>query len=226
MKKLISLFFLILLLFVTTQSFAQIKFGAKAGLNLSNMLSKDNTTTYSKDYKMKSGFHIGAIAEYPLSEIFSVESGLFLSSKGFKAQIMIDSFGFPIDIKAEATLYYLDIPITAKASYNIGAAKIYGFAGGYLGIGLSGKIKTEMSAFVFAQSDNQDVSWGSDENNDDFKRLDYGLSVGAGAEIQSFLLEVTYGLGLANLAPSTTGGAKENNRVIGISVGYKLGGKK
>jgi hypothetical protein len=32
---------------------------------------------------MKTGFHIGATAEFPLTEIFSLETGLLLSTKGF-----------------------------------------------------------------------------------------------------------------------------------------------
>ena len=42
------------------------------------MLDKDEDGTYSDDFKMKPGFHVGGIVDFPISEIFSVETGLLL----------------------------------------------------------------------------------------------------------------------------------------------------
>lgn len=67
--------------------FAQ-NFGVKAGLNLSNMLVKNDYRTYSDDFKMNPGFYVGATAEFPLSDLLSFETGLLLSTKDSKKVVM------------------------------------------------------------------------------------------------------------------------------------------
>ena len=51
--------------------------------------------------------------------------------------------------------------------------------------------------------------------------------MGARLEIKSISIGIQYGLGLANLTgpPSNFPDAKQNNRVISISAGYKFGRK-
>ena len=84
MIKRIYIFSLVLFL-VSMQTFAQVRFGIKAGFNLANMTDKDRNGTYSNDYMMKEGFHLGVTAEYSISNNFSFEPGLLYSSKGSSA---------------------------------------------------------------------------------------------------------------------------------------------
>ena len=49
---------------------AQVKFGAKGGINLANMNSKSEGQKESNDSKV--GLHIGGFVEIPVSEKFSV----------------------------------------------------------------------------------------------------------------------------------------------------------
>jgi len=67
-------------------------------------------------------------------------------------------------------------------------------------------------------------TWGSGEY-DFLKRLDFGLTGGAGIEINFIQIDLSYGLGLANISSYTNDGDKINNRVLGIFLGYKFGGK-
>lgn len=223
MKYLVKLFAVVIVFTMTTEIFAQ-NIGVKGGLNLSTMLMKDNDDTYSDDYKMNPGFHIGVTAEFPLTEIFSFETGLLLSTKGFKISEEETIFGSTIKTEGKMNLFYLDIPLTAKASLDLGGAKIYGVFGPYLGVGLSGNTKSKVSFNGESETDEEDIKWGSDEDKHDLKRLDYGLTIGAGVEINSLQIGLTYGYGLANISSFTDDGAKINNRVLGISVGYKFGG--
>ena len=223
MKKAFINSSLMLLLLITTQTFAQIKFGVKAGLNLSNMLAKDNDQTYSENFKMKPGFHVGATVEFPIVKRFSFEAGLLLATKGTKMNEK-ETFGNETsELKGKINLFYLDIPLTAKVTFDIGSAKIYGAFGPYLGIGLKGKSKIEITAMGETETDNETIKFGS--GDDQVKRLDYGLTAGAGVEINSAQIGISYGLGLANLNNNTDNGAKTQNRVLEISVGYKFGGK-
>ena len=118
----------------------------------------------------------------------------------------------------------MDIPVTAKTSFDLGNTKIYGVFGPYLGIGLSGKTKLELEYDGEVVSKEEDVRWGSDEEAD-LKKMDFGLTVVAGIELNSFQMGLTYSLGLANISPYSENGYKISNRVLGISIGYKIGGK-
>jgi hypothetical protein len=186
-------------------SFSQ-NFGVKAGLNLANMLYKNDEGTLSDDFKVKPGFHIGGIADIPLIENISVETGILLSSKGFR----YDKNG----VKFSDNLIYLDIPVTAKYSYVLNKIKLFANAGPNFGLGLSGKYKTEIEG-----DEDRDVKWGSGEEND-LKRFDLGLLIGAGVQYDSYTVGLNYNLGLSNIAANTEGGTKIKNRIFGLSVGY------
>ena len=224
MKSLIKLSIVVLLLAMGTESFAQ-TFGVRAGLNLSNMLAKDEDGTYSDDFKMNPGFHIGPTMELPINEMFTFETALLLSTKGFKMSEKESFNGDTYEAKVKLNLLYLDIPLTAKASFDVGGVKLFGTFGPYIGIGLSGKAKYEETYNGETDKEEEDINFGSDEDEDDFKRLDWGLTAGVGVELNSIQISVNYGLGLANISSYTQDGNKVNNRVLGVSVGYKFGGK-
>jgi outer membrane protein W len=96
--------------------------------------------------------------------------------------------------------------------------------GPYVGIGLSGKMKGEVSIDGETTSQEIDIEWGSDIASSDLKRMDFGLIIGAGVELNSIQIGLNYSLGLANISPQTN--VKIRNRVLGISVGYRFGKKK
>ncbi len=211
---------LIVLLIITTASYAQI-FGIKAGVNLSTMSLKDNNGNYSDDFKMNPGFHVGVTGEFPLTEIFSFETGLLLSTKGLKINQVEDiPLGPTTVLKGKMNLLYLDIPFTAKAYFDIGSTKIYGLFGPYLGMGVSGKNKYEITGEGETRTGEKNISWGSEEN--DYKRLDYGLTAGSGVEIKSIQIGLFYSLGLANISNQSVNGRKFSNRILGITVGYRF----
>jgi opacity protein-like surface antigen len=209
MKIFVKILIVAMMLSASANTFAQV-LGVKAGLNLSNVLAKDDNKTYSDDNKMKPGFHLGVTAEIPFEEMFSFETGLLFTQKGYK----YESSFMGTTYEGTLNLNYIEIPLNGKVSYDMGSAKIYGLLGPYVGFGLSGKYKND--------DEDSKVDWGSDEDEDDFKRLDFGLNVGAGVEIDALTVGISYGLGLANISPYSDGGYKVNNRVLAISIGYKL----
>ncbi len=222
MKKIKNLLFILLLISLASSSFAQ-SFGVKAGLNLSNMTSKDDDDTYSDDYKMLPGFHVGIVADIPFSDMFSFEPGLLLSTKGFKFEESEEYMGETMESKMKASLYYIDIPLNLKASFGSEDTKFYGTFGPYIGMGLSGKSKSEITFMGETESDEEDIKWGSDKEEDDMKRFDFGVSVGAGVQFGSITVGAGYAIGLANLSPYTENGYTLKNKVISVSVGYMFG---
>lgn len=75
----------------------ELRFGAKAGLNLATFTGDALT-----GFDTREGFHIGGLVEIPISEKFSVQPELLYSEKG--------SEFFSTELK----LSYLDIPVLAK----------------------------------------------------------------------------------------------------------------
>ncbi len=216
MKTLIKLSIVAVLVTVGTESFAQ-TFGVKAGLNLSKFLIKDDLGNYTDDFKMNPGFHFGPTVEFSIDKTFSFESGLLLSTKGYKFNAKETVIGETHAFKQKISTYYLDIPLTAKATFDTGSAKIYGIFGPYLGMGLSGKVKSEFPENGEIRKEEKNISFGSDQNEGDYKRFDYGLTAGLGIVLNPIQIAINYNLGLANISNATEYGLKVKNRVLGIS---------
>jgi hypothetical protein len=204
MKNLTKTLFFICLLIISIQSFGQ-KIGAKAGFNFSNMVEKDDFNTNNN--LIKPGFHLGVIATIPIMDMISIEPGIQISLKGARQELG--------GVKYKENLTYLEFPILGKFSYKLGDLTFIGLFGPAIGIGLSGKYTIKDDG----DKDTESVEWGTGDN-DDLRRPDLGLMIGAGIEMESFQFTLSYNLGLANIAASTDGGYKVKNRVIGLSAAY------
>ncbi len=230
MKNLVKLLTMILVVTMSTASFAQ-SLSVKGGLNFANMLAKNDVLTLSDDFKTKLGVHIGATAEFDLPvdvsalDKLSFETGLLLSTKGYRMKVteelMVYGQSFKIENKETVNLLYLDIPLTGKAYFDIGGAKLYGVFGPYIGMGLSGKDKEKVTVNGETEKKSRSIKWGSGKDND-IKRLDLGLTLGAGVQISDIQVGLAYNLGLGNVAPVTDGGTKAKHRVFSITASYKL----
>ena len=101
MKNLVKLFLIVITIMMVTDKLFSQEFGIKAGLNLSNMHVVDDGSIVSEDFNMKPGFHIGATAEFPLTEMFSLETGLLLSTKGVISKELLteEDMGLIMSIK-------------------------------------------------------------------------------------------------------------------------------
>ena len=111
--------------------------------------------------------------------------------------------------------------------------KLYANAGGYIGVGIIGVERIKVVDLGGSDSDEEEITY---DKNSEFKRLDYGLTFGFGAEFKGFILGASYDLGLANIANNNNGGEffgilndtsiKNNvikNNVIKITLGYRFG---
>ena len=220
---------------------ARISYVIKSGFNLSNVLAKDDENTDRTNDKWKSGFHLGITAEFPITETVVFETGLLLSTKGFKFNVTDTLYDEPpgygykygetyqsqgeiCDSKRSLNLLYLVIPLTAKTYFNVRGIRLFGALGPYVGYGLIGKSKSKNTINGQTESQEIDVNWGSGYN-DDVKRLDFGLTACIGMEIRSIQIDLSYNLGLANICADTFNGLKINNRALGLSIGYKFKSK-
>lgn len=195
----------------------------KAGATMSTIFQKDNDEVY-KDNKLKPGFLVGANVDFPINDLFSFETGLLLTSKGYKFSDKETFLGITTEYVGKANLLYLDIPITPKVSFGSGSTSFYALLGPYVGLGLMGNYKSEVTINGEKDSESDKVEWGSKDG--DFKRLDFGLLAGGGVQFNAIQIGVAYGFGLANISPYNDGGYRENNRVLSLTAGYSLGDKK
>jgi hypothetical protein len=131
--------------------------------------------------------------------------------------------GETLKMTARMNLYYIDVPINLKLGYDLGPAKVFGLVGPYVGVGVSGKVKSKAEYAGETEEETEDICWGDDPENDDLKRLDYGVTFGAGAQISALEISLSYGLGLANIDSYTDEGNITRNKVISISLAYKIG---
>jgi hypothetical protein len=228
MENFKKLLIAIVLLTFASASFAQ-TFGLKAGFNLSNLDSKSNhgndgnydSLTY--DLNLNPGFHVGATAEFQVAKSFSLETGLFLTTKGYISNFTFnDYYGVKTSSKVNSKFYYIDVPVNVKKTFNLGNKKLYGALGPYLGFAIGYSYTDETTQNGQTSKHSSGYIRGPGFNS----RIDYGLNIGAGVAIEAFQFGVTYSLGLSNSMynPGTAGAAK--NRVIGITIGYTILNKK
>lgn len=211
-----------------TELRAQTIYGVKAGFNLSNMLVKDNFGTSSENFKMKPGYHIGVTAEMPFVESndkYTFEIGLLFTTKGFRSAKDFSNNSFD-ETDINTTAYYLEVPMTAKAYYQLDKVKIFGLFGPYLGRGVNRKAMARAIYDNYIVDPEEEIKWGlDDEHADHIGGLDLGLIIGGGVQINAVEIGINYGLGLENVSPHTADKATAKNRVLGLSVGYKFGMK-
>ena len=159
---------------------AQVRYGLKAGLNLSTIsgfedanqaLAEVTVPGYSTGYA--AGAHVGFIFRYDLPAQFFLQPELLFSTQGLQEKAT--------DRKAETSrLNFLQLPVYAGYKIKAGSfLQILVAAGPYLAYGISGS----------------EGAYGDDRM---FKRFDAGLSVMASVEINNLQITAGYDFGLTD----------------------------
>lgn len=205
MKKLLLSIITLILVVQTNAQEGDIQFGAKAGLNFAT-LSGD-----LEDTKSRTSFHLGGMAEIPLTDKLSIQPELLFSSQGAK----IDD--------ASLIFNYLNIPVMAK--YYV-TDELSLEAGPQIGYLLSANLKSETSDDNGPQpntSDGRSSVKASEKVDvkDDVKSIDFGLNIGLGYKMVNGLnFGARYNLGLSNANNFENGSQEFRNGVFQLSIGY------
>lgn len=215
------------------QTQAQVKFGVKAGLNINNISQNLAESDWEAATIMRLAYNVGLTADFGLSDVLSLQSGLMLTSKGFSYDLK-EEFDEDIDGYFRFCYNYLEVPI--NFAYKISDFQVY--AGPYVAIGIGGKMKYDVSFDGESESDEAklkpafgEVSDGDLADDEDaYSALDYGLNFGIGYQVGPILINAGYSLGLGNVTPSYEGDDdgdradyKMSNRVISLSFSYFFG---
>lgn len=220
-----------LALLFLTGVYAQSGSQLRAGINLANVSVNDNGRV--DDANQLTSFQVGFIGDVPLAgSVFSFQPGILFTGKGSKIQN-----GEPGQVgyyKQTSNPFYIEVPVSLVFKVPVGtSAKFFAGAGPYLGVGISGKTKTEGSALLGVNGE-RDIQFSNDDpttfNQEEgtgfgvLKRFDYGANAALGIEGKSIVLGVNYGLGLAKLQSGSNNTQDNNNkhRVLSFTVGFKL----
>jgi hypothetical protein len=157
-------------------------------LNVSNIKESGEIATSNN---FKAGFQAGVVADFGITENFSIIPELLFSQRGAKAKNSdLEGTGFS---GASTTLNYLQLPINAAYKFDVGnGSKLFVFAGPYLGYGISASSKVEGGE----QGLSADMKFGSNEM---LKAFDFGLNVGVGYQYDKVFFKLQYNQGLTNI---------------------------
>jgi hypothetical protein len=223
MGKIVRLGFALLLLANCQGAFAQ-WYGVKAGNNQSKILYFDKEGVKSDAFTANSGYHLGMMGGFRIFRTLSMETGFLFSEKGYEKSSNTTIQGEAYDIKTVGTFNYAEIPVTVKASFKAGKAKVFGAVGPYIGFGAGGEYESARTSVETGRTSTyfRNYQWGSDVKTDSYKMLDLGLNLGTGIDFKKIQMSVTYGMGFRNITEIPENNGKVYNRVLGLTMVYKL----
>jgi hypothetical protein len=222
MKKLFLLSCIFLLAFLIRPINAQVQIGVQAGVNLTD-INMDLTTQEGFNTAMRTRAIMGGIITYNFLPMLSLQAEPAYVQKGADANFSIIETGFNVDIKANISADYIDVPILLKASLPMEFIKPYLIAGGSVAF-LVGDAKLRVDG---ASINGQDViSLVPDSLKEEtllLKSTDYILCFGGGVTIPIGLLEIfvegRYDIGLTNINNDPTDDTEFKTTGVQIKAG-------
>ncbi len=218
---------IVVLLLLGFQAQSQIKYGVKAGVNLSNIGQNLKDSEDEMDTKMRPGIHFGATFEFNITNKVLFQPGLMFTSKGFKSDA--DYVGDGYD---KFKFHYIEIPLHLAYKIN---SQIQAYAGPFVAVGIGGVNKWDIEG----EKDSEKLkpfygAVGEGDVADDewpYHGLDFGLNFGVGYQVGPVLVNVGYSLGLGNFTakyddPDSEEWRKDNKytqKVIVVSASYFIG---
>lgn len=188
---------------------AEVKFGVKAGANLSNFSTEANVIDQIKG---ANNYQFGILFQAKLF-MFTIQPEVLYSVKGgdLNHPDFTDPTGAP-EIKFRSQ--NVEVPINLQLGLRLGPIRGYVQAGPYFSYMTGGAINGETETF------------NSFVEDFELNNIDYGVGFGAGAELFNLQLAVRYDLGFNPMGMKFTDIAAQNpfsdltNRNINISLAY------
>ncbi len=202
MKYLYSTLLLLFILSVQKSSFLHAQnFYLTGGVNFSKFDQYKGGRNLEPNRLLRPGFSIGSTVDLKISEKLSFMPSLLFSLKRETQKMYYympavvfdenDEFGVVnVGYKSTMNEFYLDVPMPLKMKLPIGKLDFYGIAGPYLGLFLFESSKTEYDPNL-ASLETEELQ-GEPFSN----KLDYGIKFGAGLDLKSYLVQVSYDYGL------------------------------
>jgi len=185
--------------------------GVRGGLNLGQAsFTPDPGSGVSKGFR--TGIAGGLFADFGVSSSFFVDAEVLYTQGGVKFSLGSAEDNIKVD--------ELNIPITAKYKFAMEGSNVkpYVFGGGDLGFVM--KAEEEQKNIPGQADTTADIK-------DQIESMDYGIHFGAGVEIEvspgvNVFLDGRYGLGLKDLAKSTSVEVKPWNIGVLLGVSWRV----
>ncbi len=256
MKKLL----IIACIFNSTLALGQVSLGIKTGTGITSMNlsefyqedfnTKESSVQLSGQTDQSSGFVFternsftgGVYAHFQLSKLFSIQSELIFSGKGFVIDYEIErEVGNSLNILDVTDVYrfnYMDVPLLLRLNGRMGHLRPYVLAGGAPSFLVASRVLHKQRNYFTPtaefESDLQAAGFETDGNDIDLisnaKGFDFSILGGVGfdyevSEMVSFKVEGRYSYGINDIYnPGTT--SEYNSNVTGwalfIGVGFNL----
>jgi len=199
-----------------TAAFSQnARFGIQAGTAIASQKAKQSGVSITSDSKV--GFTLGVISDISIAENFTFQPSLNFTQKGSKFNINDGSES----MEATQTLNYIDLPLNLLYHAPAGKGKFFAGLGPVVNYGISGKAKVKMGG----ESTSEDINFGSNQDEDDYKPFEFSGNVLAGYEFSNgVFVTANYNAGLSNIAVGGDSNNSLKNRYFGVRLGFKFGG--
>lgn len=214
MKKYVLLVATTLIFGTSTMIAQDVKLGAKAGVNFAKLSGEA-----VEDADGRTGFHVGFLAEIPLSERFAIQPELVYSQQGLQSKETFDGTEFETKVKLD----YLNVPVMAKF-YLIDGLSIE--AGPQFGFNINAKQELEVTG---GDTDGDFEITGEDDIKDEVSGFDLGIGGGLAYQLDNGLFfQGRYIYGLSNVPEDVDDAQGEDveddlvNSVLSLSVGFKF----
>jgi outer membrane protein OmpA-like peptidoglycan-associated protein len=227
MRKLFTFLF-VCLLFISSNSFAQLRVAFVEGGHQSTVLEQNNLSNWNdrKDsYSARTGAHFGIMADIPVSKRShaSLQPGVIYYNKGRKYAQQFDTLTSQVLYK-NATQYtnYVDVPFNLV--FKVGHKVKFTFGGGpYASLFYNGKesSQTVFQGSVLQASENKDVPVGDAPGQ--YKIFNWGANALAGFEVGRVFFTANYSRGLNDFYTANGYSGKFKHQVIGVTLGIFIG---
>jgi hypothetical protein len=231
MKKI----FFLLLLFISTHSFSQIKIGFAGGYNSAKFVQAGNPplSDYGNFPSSINIFNAGIVSEIPVSKKIFLQPALLYFGNGTHINGESLNPGYATYSHTDIQIYYLRLPVNIVYKMKLNNQfKLLAGAGLYAAKGLSGTGKgiiegSGISGLPFAYAFNSKINFtsgNSSANDTNIKPFDFGINILAGVEWKSFQLTANYSRGFSQVY--SDGGYNYKNAVFSVSLAYLFSLKK
>jgi len=185
--------------------------GPKAGItystisNTSQMIENWGETTSKSQF----GYQFGLVGEFGITSKLSFQTELELMKRETKVESSM--------VNRNIKMNYIGIPLLLKFGFKyLGLSKIYVMGGTYYNIRTGGEVvEKDYTGFTY-----------NEPLGSNYKKYDWGLSIGAGAEYERkkgiWGVDLRYNLGMTDLTSYAGENVKTRSRSFGFALTYKF----
>lgn len=203
---------------------AQLRPGIEAGANYSTF----SLTNTNNGNQYIPGFHVRAVAEFVLNDLFSLESAVGYTTRGYKYydETSASIFGYSTSSVSEGyeKINYLNLPILFKAGKAIGESRVYVGVGPDVYFALNGKYQNKTTTTISGNETINESKGSIDFKNDNVNKFDLAAKGIIGFEKNGIYIQACYEHGFIDIDNDPNTNVYKLNRNISLTLGFKLGG--